>query len=291
VEIDTAFGKALEGMAAGQDVVLLTWLHLGHRDVLKVHPRDNPDNPLTGVFATRSPNRPNPIGLHRSACWRSPRPRACASNLWRRWTARRWRTSSRYIAWCGRRLRRTREALPAMPSPPSRSPRPYPRCHRPRHRSHGAWHLGGQVVLRRAWSNRSPASVRRVALRQRRAAGGHRPQFWGCAPGGSAIACTPRSMSRSDPRSRCHKDTSSRLRLGASCCTTYLFLKTQSFTWIRCTPRAKSIIPSFAMPMTGCRCIRMLSARQASSTLPFRISAEVDGRAAADRRSPMKVFG
>jgi tRNA-Thr(GGU) m(6)t(6)A37 methyltransferase TsaA len=65
VEIDTAFGKALEGIAAGQDVVLLTWLHLGRRDVLKVHPRDNPDNPLTGVFATRSPNRPNPIGLHR----------------------------------------------------------------------------------------------------------------------------------------------------------------------------------------------------------------------------------
>jgi tRNA-Thr(GGU) m(6)t(6)A37 methyltransferase TsaA len=65
VEIDTAFGKALEGMAAGQDVVLLTWLHLGRRDVLKVHPRDNPDKPLTGVFATRSPNRPNPIGLHR----------------------------------------------------------------------------------------------------------------------------------------------------------------------------------------------------------------------------------
>ena len=43
----------------------MTWLHLGRRDVLQAHPRDNLDNPLTGVFATRSPNRPNPIGLHR----------------------------------------------------------------------------------------------------------------------------------------------------------------------------------------------------------------------------------
>jgi tRNA-Thr(GGU) m(6)t(6)A37 methyltransferase TsaA len=65
VEIDPAFGMALEGIAAGQDVVLLTWLHLGRRDVLKVHPRDSLNNPLTGVFATRSPDRPNPIGLHR----------------------------------------------------------------------------------------------------------------------------------------------------------------------------------------------------------------------------------
>jgi tRNA-Thr(GGU) m(6)t(6)A37 methyltransferase TsaA len=65
VEIDPAFGNALDGITAGQDIVLLTWLHLGRRDVLQVHPRDNLDNPLTGVFATRSPNRPNPIGLHR----------------------------------------------------------------------------------------------------------------------------------------------------------------------------------------------------------------------------------
>jgi tRNA-Thr(GGU) m(6)t(6)A37 methyltransferase TsaA len=46
-------------------VILLTWLHQGHRQVLQVHPRDDPDRPLTGVFATRSPDRPNPIGLHR----------------------------------------------------------------------------------------------------------------------------------------------------------------------------------------------------------------------------------
>ena len=65
VEIDPAFGKALDGIAAGQDVILLTWLHLGRRDVLQVHPRDDLATPLTGVFATRAPNRPNPIGLHR----------------------------------------------------------------------------------------------------------------------------------------------------------------------------------------------------------------------------------
>ena len=65
VEIDPSFVDALDGIAAGQDVILLTWLHQGRRDVLQVHPRDDPRNPLKGVFATRSPDRPNPIGLHR----------------------------------------------------------------------------------------------------------------------------------------------------------------------------------------------------------------------------------
>jgi tRNA-Thr(GGU) m(6)t(6)A37 methyltransferase TsaA len=65
VEIDPAFADALAGVAKGDEVILLTWLHLSHRDVLKVHPRGDPENPLTGVFATRSPDRPNPIGLHR----------------------------------------------------------------------------------------------------------------------------------------------------------------------------------------------------------------------------------
>ena len=50
---------------AGDDLVLLTWLHKGQRNVLEVRPRKDPRNPLTGVFATRSPDRPNPIGLHR----------------------------------------------------------------------------------------------------------------------------------------------------------------------------------------------------------------------------------
>ncbi len=65
VEIDPAYADALAGLAAGDDVVLLTWLHLGRRDVLRVHPRDDLRRPLTGVFATRSQDRPNPIGLHR----------------------------------------------------------------------------------------------------------------------------------------------------------------------------------------------------------------------------------
>ncbi len=65
VDIDPAFAEALDGIVVGQEVVLLTWLHQGRRDVLQVHPRDDPGNPLKGVFATRSPDRPNPIGLHR----------------------------------------------------------------------------------------------------------------------------------------------------------------------------------------------------------------------------------
>ena len=54
----------LEGIAPGAEVILLTWLHHAHRDVLRVHPRDDDANPLTGVFNTRSADRPNPIGLH-----------------------------------------------------------------------------------------------------------------------------------------------------------------------------------------------------------------------------------
>jgi tRNA-Thr(GGU) m(6)t(6)A37 methyltransferase TsaA len=56
---------ALDGLAAGDEVIVLTWLHLAPRDVLRVHPRDDPANPERGVFSTRSQARPNPIGLHR----------------------------------------------------------------------------------------------------------------------------------------------------------------------------------------------------------------------------------
>jgi len=65
VEIDPAFVQALDGIVAGSEVILLTWLHQGDRNTLLVHPRDDPQTPLRGVFATRSPDRPNPIGLHR----------------------------------------------------------------------------------------------------------------------------------------------------------------------------------------------------------------------------------
>jgi tRNA-Thr(GGU) m(6)t(6)A37 methyltransferase TsaA len=56
--------EALEGLDVGQRVLVLTWLDRADRSVLKTHPRSDPANPLQGVFNTRSPDRPNPIGLH-----------------------------------------------------------------------------------------------------------------------------------------------------------------------------------------------------------------------------------
>ncbi len=57
--------RGLEGISAGQDLILITWLHRARRNVLRVHPRGDKTSPLAGVFATRSPDRPNPLGLHR----------------------------------------------------------------------------------------------------------------------------------------------------------------------------------------------------------------------------------
>lgn len=57
--------EAMRDLAVGDEVFVLTWLHQGQRDVLAVHPRDDPRNPEKGVFSTRSQDRPNPIGLHR----------------------------------------------------------------------------------------------------------------------------------------------------------------------------------------------------------------------------------
>jgi tRNA-Thr(GGU) m(6)t(6)A37 methyltransferase TsaA len=65
VEIEPAFTAGLDGISPGSEVILITWFHEARRDILKVHPRANPKNPLRGVFTTRSPDRPNPIGLHR----------------------------------------------------------------------------------------------------------------------------------------------------------------------------------------------------------------------------------
>jgi tRNA-Thr(GGU) m(6)t(6)A37 methyltransferase TsaA len=56
---------ALDGIAAGDEVILLTWLDRAARDVLRVRPRSDPARPVQGVFNTRSPDRPNPIGMHR----------------------------------------------------------------------------------------------------------------------------------------------------------------------------------------------------------------------------------
>ena len=58
------FREAASGLREGDEVLVLTWLHLSRRDVLSVRPRGDAKRPLTGVFATRSPDRPNPIGLH-----------------------------------------------------------------------------------------------------------------------------------------------------------------------------------------------------------------------------------
>jgi tRNA-Thr(GGU) m(6)t(6)A37 methyltransferase TsaA len=66
LEIYPAFTDALDGIAVGSQILILTWLHKGRRDLLRVHPRGNPNEPIRGVFATRSPDRPNPIGLHRA---------------------------------------------------------------------------------------------------------------------------------------------------------------------------------------------------------------------------------
>ena len=62
---EPAVSPGLRDLQVGSDVLLLTWLDRAHRDVLAVHPRGNPTRPVTGVFSTRSPDRPNPIGLHR----------------------------------------------------------------------------------------------------------------------------------------------------------------------------------------------------------------------------------
>jgi len=65
LDVNAAYEPALLGMTPGAEVIVITWLHQAKRDVLEVHPRRNPANPLTGVFFTRSPDRPNPLGLHR----------------------------------------------------------------------------------------------------------------------------------------------------------------------------------------------------------------------------------
>jgi tRNA-Thr(GGU) m(6)t(6)A37 methyltransferase TsaA len=64
LEIDAALAPALHGIAAGDELIVITWFHRADRAVLQTRPRSDPRNPMTGVFATRSPDRPNPLGLH-----------------------------------------------------------------------------------------------------------------------------------------------------------------------------------------------------------------------------------
>lgn len=64
LDIHPRWRPALADIRVGDRLVVLTWLHEADRDTLAVHPRGDPGRPLTGVFATRSPDRPNPIGVH-----------------------------------------------------------------------------------------------------------------------------------------------------------------------------------------------------------------------------------
>ena len=74
-------GEAVRDLRVGTEVLLLTWFDRSRRDVLAVHPRGDPTRPLTGVFSTRSPDRPNPIGLHRVAILAIDGLRVQVSNL------------------------------------------------------------------------------------------------------------------------------------------------------------------------------------------------------------------
>ena len=78
---ELGFAAALEGLAAGDEIVLLTWLDRASRDVLRVHPRDDLTRPEQGVFSTRSADRPNPIGLHRVTVLGLEGPRMRVSGL------------------------------------------------------------------------------------------------------------------------------------------------------------------------------------------------------------------
>jgi tRNA-Thr(GGU) m(6)t(6)A37 methyltransferase TsaA len=72
---------ALHGIEVGDEVLVFTWLDRGRRDVLQTRPRDDPANPIQGVFSTRSPDRPNPIGLHPVTVLEIEGPRMLVSEL------------------------------------------------------------------------------------------------------------------------------------------------------------------------------------------------------------------
>ena len=78
---ETGFAIALDGRAPGDEILLLTWLDRASRDVLRVHPRGDLSRPEQGVFATRSPDRPNPLGLHRVTVLDIDGPRMRVSGL------------------------------------------------------------------------------------------------------------------------------------------------------------------------------------------------------------------
>ena len=65
LEVHASIAEGLKGIEVGDELIVITWLHQAERTILKTHPRNDQTCPLTGVFATRSPDRPNPLGLHR----------------------------------------------------------------------------------------------------------------------------------------------------------------------------------------------------------------------------------
>ena len=65
IDVDPTWADGLRRLETGNELIVITWLHQADRAVLEVHPRNDRTNPLTGVFGTRSPDRPNPLGLHR----------------------------------------------------------------------------------------------------------------------------------------------------------------------------------------------------------------------------------
>ncbi len=65
IEIHPFAAEGLHRLRSGHEIIVLTWLHQARRETLQVYPRSDPRQRLHGVFATRSPDRPNPIGLHR----------------------------------------------------------------------------------------------------------------------------------------------------------------------------------------------------------------------------------
>jgi L-fuculose-phosphate aldolase len=65
IHIEPRYADALMSLQPGQTLTLVTWMHLADRSYLQVHPQGDPANPKRGVFNTRSPDRPNPIALHR----------------------------------------------------------------------------------------------------------------------------------------------------------------------------------------------------------------------------------
>jgi tRNA-Thr(GGU) m(6)t(6)A37 methyltransferase TsaA len=65
IEVLPSYMKALHRMQVGDEIIIISWLHRARRNVMEVHPKGDASRLLTGVFSTRSPDRPNPIGLHR----------------------------------------------------------------------------------------------------------------------------------------------------------------------------------------------------------------------------------